>query len=123
MHALNAAPANVSFVEIETDKGHDAFLLDEPEISRHLARLPRRLRRASRPDAVWRASMSRARPADRGRRRNFPPAPLATLRGDLRLVAEMIEPGSRVLDIGCGDGELLSYLVRDKAVDGRGMEL
>lgn len=29
--ALNAAAANVSFVEIETDKGHDAFLLDEPE--------------------------------------------------------------------------------------------
>jgi homoserine O-acetyltransferase len=32
VHALNAAAANVSFVEIETDKGHDAFLLDEPEL-------------------------------------------------------------------------------------------
>ncbi|MDB5410963.1 MAG: metX [Rhodospirillales bacterium] len=31
VHALNAAAANVSFVEIETDKGHDAFLLEEPE--------------------------------------------------------------------------------------------
>ncbi len=31
-HALNAAGANVSFVEIETDRGHDAFLLDEPEM-------------------------------------------------------------------------------------------
>ncbi|MBI1330744.1 MAG: homoserine O-acetyltransferase [Alphaproteobacteria bacterium] len=31
-HALNAAAANVSFVEIETDRGHDAFLLDEPEL-------------------------------------------------------------------------------------------
>jgi homoserine O-acetyltransferase len=31
VHALNAAAANVSFVEIESDKGHDAFLLDEPE--------------------------------------------------------------------------------------------
>ena len=30
VHALNAAAAEVSFVEIETDKGHDAFLLDEP---------------------------------------------------------------------------------------------
>ena len=30
--ALNAVAANVSFVEIETDKGHDAFLLDEPEL-------------------------------------------------------------------------------------------
>ncbi|WOF75446.1 homoserine O-acetyltransferase [Parvibaculaceae bacterium PLY_AMNH_Bact1] len=32
VHALNAAAANVSFVEIESDKGHDAFFLDEPEM-------------------------------------------------------------------------------------------
>ncbi|AXS38847.1 homoserine O-acetyltransferase [Breoghania sp. L-A4] len=32
VHALNAAAANVSFVEIESDRGHDAFLLDEPEL-------------------------------------------------------------------------------------------
>lgn len=32
VQALNAAGANVSFVEIESDKGHDAFLLDEPEM-------------------------------------------------------------------------------------------
>ena len=31
VHALNAVAANVSFVEIKSDKGHDAFLLDEPE--------------------------------------------------------------------------------------------
>jgi methionine biosynthesis protein MetW len=45
------------------------------------------------------------------------------LRRDLRLIAEMIEPGSRVLDIGCGDGALLAYLAREKSVDARGMEL
>jgi homoserine O-acetyltransferase len=32
VHALNAAAANVSFVEIATDHGHDSFLLDEPEL-------------------------------------------------------------------------------------------
>ena len=32
VHALNAAAANVSFVEIETDRGHDSFLLEEPEL-------------------------------------------------------------------------------------------
>ena len=32
VHALNAAGAHVSFVEVETDRGHDAFLLDEPEL-------------------------------------------------------------------------------------------
>jgi homoserine O-acetyltransferase len=35
--ALNRAAANVSFVEIESDKGHDAFLLDEPDFHRTLA--------------------------------------------------------------------------------------
>jgi homoserine O-acetyltransferase len=37
VHALNAVAANVSFVEIETDKGHDAFLLDEPEMFKTLS--------------------------------------------------------------------------------------
>ena len=32
MHALNAAGGSVSFVEIATDRGHDAFLLDVPEL-------------------------------------------------------------------------------------------
>ncbi|MGB1540358.1 MAG: hypothetical protein ACPG80_05310, partial [Rickettsiales bacterium] len=36
VRALNAAGAKVSFAEIETDKGHDAFLLDEPEFHRML---------------------------------------------------------------------------------------
>jgi methionine biosynthesis protein MetW len=45
------------------------------------------------------------------------------LRRDLGLIAEMIEPGARVLDIGCGDGALLGYLARMKGVDARGMEL
>ena len=45
VRALNAAGANVSFVEIESDKGHDAFLLDEPEMVSTLSgflRLPPR---------------------------------------------------------------------------------
>ena len=50
-------------------------------------------------------------------------APADRLRRDLRLIAEMIEPESRVLDIGCGDGALLAYLAREKGVDARGMEL
>jgi methionine biosynthesis protein MetW len=45
------------------------------------------------------------------------------LRSDLRLIADMIEPHSRVLDIGCGDGALLAYLARAKGVDARGIEL
>jgi methionine biosynthesis protein MetW len=50
-----------------------------------------------------------------------PPTP--AIRVDLQLIADMIEPGSRVLDVGCGDGTLLDYLVQFKQVDGRGIEL
>jgi methionine biosynthesis protein MetW len=49
--------------------------------------------------------------------------PAEELRRDLRLIAEMIPPRSRVLDIGCGDGALLAYLGHCKGVDGRGIEL
>ena len=45
------------------------------------------------------------------------------LRPDLAVVASFIAPGSRVLDIGCGDGELLAWLRSTKQVDGRGVEL
>lgn len=45
------------------------------------------------------------------------------LRVDLRLIADMVEPGSRVLDVGCGEGALLDWLGRNKNVDGRGIEL
>jgi homoserine O-acetyltransferase len=37
VHSLNAVAANVSFVEIESDKGHDAFLLEEPEFANTLS--------------------------------------------------------------------------------------
>ena len=46
-----------------------------------------------------------------------------TSRVDLLLIAEMVAPGSRVLDIGCGDGTLLRILSEKHGVDGRGIEL
>lgn len=45
------------------------------------------------------------------------------LRTDLAAVAELVEKGSRVLDIGCGDGALLAYLEQEKNCDARGLEL
>jgi methionine biosynthesis protein MetW len=44
-------------------------------------------------------------------------------RADHLLIAEMVAPGARVLDVGCGDGALLQLLADTKAVDGRGIEI
>jgi methionine biosynthesis protein MetW len=44
-------------------------------------------------------------------------------RVDLLMIADMVEQGSRVLDVGCGDGALLKLLAERKQVDARGIEL
>lgn len=44
-------------------------------------------------------------------------------RVDFQLIADMIEPRARVLDVGCGEGELLELLRDDRQVDGRGIEI
>jgi len=48
---------------------------------------------------------------------------MSALRSDLAVILERIEPGSRALDIGCGDGALMAALVEDKNVDARGIEI
>ena len=48
---------------------------------------------------------------------------IANSRIDLQLIADRVAAGSKVLDIGCGDGALLELLVNDRQVDGRGLEL
>lgn len=45
------------------------------------------------------------------------------MRVDLDIIQEWIKPGSRVLDVGCGDGTLMSYLQTNKQVTGYGLEI
>jgi methionine biosynthesis protein MetW len=47
---------------------------------------------------------------------------LETMRFDLQVIASWIEPGARVLDLGCGNGDLLEYLKKHKQVNGTGIE-
>ena len=47
----------------------------------------------------------------------------STMRFDLRIIASWIEPGSKVLGLGCGDGDLLYYLKTQKSVRETGIEI
>jgi methionine biosynthesis protein MetW len=44
-------------------------------------------------------------------------------RSDFAIIGEIVEPKSKVLDLGCGEGELLAWLAEHKGVEGRGVEL
>jgi len=44
-------------------------------------------------------------------------------RSDYTIIGEIIEPGAKVLDLGCGEGELLAWLAANKSVDARGVEI
>lgn len=44
-------------------------------------------------------------------------------RADYSVIADMVAPGSKVLDVGCGDGALLQTLISERQVKGRGIEL
>ena len=45
------------------------------------------------------------------------------MRADLSIIAELVNTGARVLDLGCGDGELLAHLQQTKKVNGYGIEI
>ncbi len=44
-------------------------------------------------------------------------------RRDFAIISEIVEPGAKVLDLGCGEGELLEWLAQNKGVIGRGVEI
>ena len=116
--ALLQSGKDVTYCNIQSDYGHDAFLL-EVNVMRKL--IGGFLEHAFAPERV--ASVEIDSEADLG-----PPAAARSSiyegdRVDYDMIVDLVEECSRVLDIGCGDGELLERLIRDKGVEGAGIEL
>jgi len=48
---------------------------------------------------------------------------VSALREDFKEILRLVRPNTRVLDVGCGEGDLLELLTREKGVDGQGLEI
>ncbi len=112
--ALRSRNIDVAFCELASNYGHDAFLLETKEqsemitgflasIERDAARVPHSLHSPA-------ASVPRVTSA-------------ISTRPDYAMITAIVEPGSRVLDLGCGEGELLATLQQQKQVEARGVEI
>ena len=102
--ALRSRNCDVAYCNLEARYGHDSFLVEVEEQTELV-----------RGFLAARSKRKRARGSSRVRE--------IYGRRDYAIIGELVEPGTRVLDLGCGEGELLAWLKEHKNVDGRGVEL
>jgi len=116
VEALVANGKDVSFCNIASSYGHDAFLLENETLGSFI-RCFLAATQAGQGVGIGGVCCDRNAPA----LSHYEQAHRA--RVDYELVESLIAPDSTVLDVGCGDGELLARLRQDKHIDGRGIEL
>jgi homoserine O-acetyltransferase len=113
--ALVHCGKNVSYCKLFAPHGHDAFLVDIENLSEVIsAFLPWvQLDTADKlyDEPTEKTGVVPASPVSPQRAREF------------GVIRDMVQPGMRVLDIGCGDGELLSMLKAEKGVPGLGVDI
>ncbi len=109
--ALRGRNNAVAYSELPSNYGHDAFLLETREQSEMVSGFL---------DSVYREASSQTA----GSTPAVHTASQQVLsRLDYAMIADIVRPGSRVLDLGCGEGELLAWLCQHKQVRARGVEI
>lgn len=116
VNALTVNGKDVTYCDIKSPYGHDAFLLEPEILGRFLCCF---LQAASRPEGIQQTCSCYARNVKQLNELEH----AHRARVDYELIESLIEPDSTVLDVGCGDGQLLTNLVRDKKIKGKGIEL
>jgi homoserine O-acetyltransferase len=105
--ALRSRNVDAAFCELPSQYGHDAFLVETKEQTEMIAGF---LERAQ--QITSHVPLSEHEPGKQ-----------VLSRLDYAMIAEMVEPHARVLDLGCGEGELLAWLGEKKHVRGQGVEI
>jgi homoserine O-acetyltransferase len=108
----------VSLVELDSPYGHDAFLLEVEHLSQVIHGFLQK-------PGVAPAAPASAPPAASAAIAVKGAARFRTNGGsrDLEAIASLIEPGSHILDIGCGDGDLIDGMYRSHGVTGIGIDI
>ena len=117
VEALGAEGKDVSYCNIYSPYGHDAFLLEAQTLGKLIGGFI---------DSSWRhvrfdEKICSGDTIQQPKQKHFDHA--KRVRVDYQLIDSLIAPNSRVLDLGCGDGELLARLIQDKNVSAEGIEL
>lgn len=121
VHALMRQKKDVTYCNIESNYGHDAFLLEKSVMKKLISGF---LEHVAEPERKLDFS-----PYDTDSEADYGPPPVSPQsiyeghRVDYEMIADLVEAGSRVLDIGCADGALLQILKEKKNVEGMGLEL
>jgi homoserine O-acetyltransferase len=111
VNALVANGKDASYCSVECPHGHDAFLLESGALGLFISGFL---------DATHRPAEALLLPAAASPQ---PARGAWARRVDYELIEALIEPGSTVLDVGCGDGQLLADLTADKDIKGMGLEV
>ena len=115
VNALVANRKDVSFCNIDSPYGHDAFLLEAETLGSFISSF---LEITYEPE-IKKNSIVKVN--NNNMTLNIEQA--YRVRIDYEVIESLIEPNSSVLDIGCGDGQLLANLIIDKNIKGEGVEL
>ena len=106
---------DVSYADIEVPHGHDAFLLDDAHYHALVRTYFDRIERDANLYSTFRLGQKLARGLEE--------IAAAARRADYATIAGWVGEGSRVLDLGCGDGSLLALLGAERRATGYGIEI
>jgi len=116
VNALVANNKDVSYCDIASPYGHDAFLLEPEILGSFISDFLQATYGPQDKKTDGKATLREAAPESIVKR-------ATRIRVDYDQIESLIEPDSTVLDIGCGDGQLLANLTADKNIKGMGIEL